>query len=94
MAISKKVTIQQIADEAGVSIATVSRILNRSSNVNPDTRKRVLDAMKVLEFQSKTIGGFLPQNNSILVCCPELSNPFIADVINGIQDVAALCVCQ
>ena len=88
MAISKKVTIQQIADEAGVSIATVSRILNRSSNVNPDTRKRVLDAMKVLEFQSKTIGGFLPQNNSILVCCPELSNPFIADVINGIQDVA------
>ena len=48
MAISKKVTIQQIADEAGVSIATVSRILNRSSNVNPDTRKRVMDAMKAL----------------------------------------------
>ena len=55
MAISKKVTIQQIADAANVSIATVSRILNRSSNVNPETRQRVLDAMKALEFQSKTM---------------------------------------
>ena len=88
MAISKKVTIQQIADEAGVSIATVSRILNRSSNVNPDTRKRVMDAMKALEFQSKNLGAPLLNNNSILVCSPELSNPFMSDVINGIQDVA------
>lgn len=88
MAISKKVTIQQIADEAHVSIATVSRILNRSSNVNPETRQRVMDAMKALEFQSKTMDAPLLRNSSILICTPLLSNPFMSDVITGIQDIA------
>ena len=89
MAISKKVTIQQIADEAKVSIATVSRILNRSSNVNPETRQRVMEAMKALEFQSKSLDSPLAmQNNSILVCFPEMRNPFMADIVDGIQDIA------
>ncbi len=88
MAISKKVTIQQIADEANVSIATVSRILNRSSNVNPETRQRVMDAMKALEFQSKTMDQPLLGNNSILVCTPEITNPFMSEVLTGIQDIA------
>ncbi len=88
MAISKKVTIQQIADEANVSIATVSRILNRSSNVNPETRRRVMDAMKALEFQSKTLDSPLSRNNSILVCLPEIQNPFMTSVIDGMQDIA------
>ena len=88
MAISKKVTIQQIADAANVSIATVSRILNRSSNVNPETRQRVLDAMKALEFQSKTMDSPSQGNNSILVCTPQINNPFMTEVMMGIQDIA------
>ena len=64
------ITIREVAQEAGVSIATVSRVLNNTANVAPDTRKRVLRVVKRLGFKlspsaknqefCKTIGLIVP----------------------------------
>lgn len=50
MAERNDVTIQDVAHEANVSIATVSRVINRSSNVASETRNRVLDVIEDLDF--------------------------------------------
>lgn len=46
----RRSTLQDVAAHAGVSKATASRVLNRSSQVDPDTRQRVLDAMVELDY--------------------------------------------
>ena len=47
-----KPTLIQIADKAGVSIATVSRILNETGQVSPATRQKVLHAIRELEYDT------------------------------------------
>lgn len=82
----KKVTITQIAETAQVSIATVSRLINKTGYVKPETRKKILDAMDALDFHHKA--ETYPDTNSILVCLPDFHNPFNSDIIDGIQSVA------
>ncbi|NIP14991.1 MAG: LacI family DNA-binding transcriptional regulator, partial [Pseudomonadales bacterium] len=48
---SQKVTIVDVAKRAGVSIKTVSRVLNSEPNVRSDTREKVLEAAKALNYQ-------------------------------------------
>lgn len=89
MSIPKKVTIAQIAEKAGVSVATVSRIINRNGYVKPETRQKVLEAMESLNYQSKYVQPGVVQNtNSLLICLPNFHNPFYSDIIDGIQSVA------
>lgn len=83
----KKIGIKQVAAEAGVSVATVSYVLNNSGRVAEDTRKRVLDAARRLGFvrdnaavrlrtgQSKLIGVIL--NNIV--------NPFFSELVAGLE---------
>ncbi|MDD4796400.1 MAG: LacI family DNA-binding transcriptional regulator [Eubacteriales bacterium] len=89
MATSSRITIDEIAREAGVSIATVSRIINRKGNTREETRQKVLAAMERLGY------SFSPQNllcdaqsNTILVCVPDFRNPFNGVIIDGIQSAA------
>jgi DNA-binding LacI/PurR family transcriptional regulator len=89
MGIRSKVTIHDIAKKASVSIATVSRIINNKDTVAKETRDRVLDVMNSLNYKPV----FSPpqseiQNNVILVCVSDLSNPFNSPVIDGIQQAA------
>ena len=48
MSLSKNITIAQIAREASVSVATVSRIINKNGYVKPETRQKVIEAMDAL----------------------------------------------
>lgn len=77
-------TIQLIADRANVSIATVSRIINRTGVVKEATRRKVLDVMDELNY-TPPAPAKKAQSDTILVCLPDLKNPFNSLIIDGIQ---------
>lgn len=84
---SKKPTLTQIGEKAGVSIATVSRVLSGKDPVSPVTRQKVLQAMRELEHGApqKTAPA---SGRKILVLLPDFENPFYAPIIQGIQQTA------
>lgn len=82
----KKVTIHDVAEYAGVSVATVSRILNNSSNVKKDTAATVLNAVQVLGYKSKRDAkNDVSRNPLILVVLPDIENPFYSVILDGIM---------
>ena len=84
-----KITIEEIAKQANVSIATVSRIINNKDNVSPTTKQKVLAIMNELNFSPKPTHPFADSNsNTILMCVPDFDNPFNGAVIEGIQKAA------
>ena len=82
-----KVTIQDIAEKAGVSIATVSRILNQKGVVKPSTQKKVLQAMEELQYDT-TLVSVATSSRLLLAFIPDFANPFYARIIDGIQQTA------
>jgi LacI family transcriptional regulator, repressor for deo operon, udp, cdd, tsx, nupC, and nupG len=84
------VTIQDVAKEADVSVATVSRVLNNSPSVSLDTRKRVQAVIKKLNYQPNLLGRNLRrmETRMILVLLPNISNSFYSRIVKGIEDVA------
>jgi LacI family repressor for deo operon, udp, cdd, tsx, nupC, and nupG len=82
--------IQQVAQKAGVSVATVSRVLNNPTSVTPKTRLKVEDAIKVLKYEPSMLGRNLRNSESrqLLVLIPSISNPFYTEIINGIENFA------
>lgn len=89
MSIANGITIQQVAERAGVSIATISRVINDSGKVKPETRQRVLAAIDELGFEIKNPRYIHTRNKSIIVSFPDLRNPFSNEVIEGIRSVAS-----
>lgn len=83
----EKATLTQIANQAGVSIATVSRILNGTGQVSPATRQKVVQAIRDLEYSS-ALNRVSPVFQPILVLVPDFVNPFYANIIDGIQQTA------
>lgn len=87
-----KVTIHDISREAQVSIATVSRVLNKKGNVSKEVEARVLEAAKKLNYtftKAAPAAESAKRPKLIAVLLPGLSNPFYNDILDGIQDVAA-----
>ncbi|MBP2643537.1 MAG: transcriptional regulator, LacI family [Firmicutes bacterium] len=80
------VTIADVAAMAGVSVATVSRVLNNSYIVSPEKRARVTEAIEALNYKPNVYGRNLRRTESklILVVCSTV----IEEIMNGIQDTA------
>ena len=80
--------IEDIAREAGVSSATVSRVLNAPSLVRPPTRRRVLKAIQETQYVYNALAGGLSarRTSTIGVIIPTITNPIFAMVTKGIQD--------
>lgn len=80
-------TIYEVSELAGVSLATVSRVMNGSSNVSDKTRKKVEDAMNKLGYRPNSIAQSLASNrsNSIGVLIPELKGPFFGFLMAGVE---------
>ncbi|MBP2169438.1 DNA-binding LacI/PurR family transcriptional regulator [Erwinia toletana] len=80
-------SIQKIARLAGVSVATVSRVLNNIDTVKPGNRQRVLDAIKASNYQPNLLARQLrtARSGMLLVMVSNISNPFCADVVQGIE---------
>lgn len=83
-------TIQDVAKAAGVSVATVSRVLNDSPAVIEETREKVLFTIRKLNYQPNLLGRNLRRSKTkmILVILPNISNPFYSNIVKGIEDVA------
>jgi DNA-binding LacI/PurR family transcriptional regulator len=75
-----------VANEAGVSVATVSRVLNGSDRVSEDTRQKVLDACDQLEYRLNPIAQSLRlgRTNSISAILPYLTLPSIVERLRGV----------
>ena len=88
----KRVTIYSVAHEAGVSLATVSRVINDSDVVKEETRKRVQDAIVKLGYKPNAVaqGLALKKTTTIALIVPDGSFNYIDKVINGILDTAKI----
>ncbi len=84
-------TIKDVARRAGVSVATVSRVLNKSDTVTPRTRQRVLDAIREMDYNPNLLGRNLRQSrtNKILVLLPTVSNMFYSRIVSSIEKRAS-----
>lgn len=85
----KKLTIQDIARLAGVSKATVSRVLNQKQNVDPVTREHILKIMQEKGFvPSITASGLAGRRSRLLgVLVPSLTWPLVPELMRGVGEV-------
>lgn len=84
------VTIMDIAREAGVSKATVSRVLNRSASVDSNTRERVEEIIRRKRYSPSTVARNLANGISSIVgiIIPEIDNPFFGELLRGASSIA------
>jgi LacI family repressor for deo operon, udp, cdd, tsx, nupC, and nupG len=82
--------IYEVARRAGVSTATVSRVLSQPGLVSPETRRRVLQAVDRLAYTPNAAANNLRtlRTGKLLVTVPDISNPFFALILQGIEDAA------
>jgi LacI family transcriptional regulator len=85
-----KVTIKDVARLSGVSPMTVSRVINASERVRPDTRRRVQQAISDLGYvPSRLARGLSRQRTGTLaLIVPDVANPFFTLIVRGAEDVA------
>lgn len=86
------VTIYDVARESGFSMATVSRVVNGSVNVKPDTRKKILETIERLGYRPNAVARGLAskKTTTVGVVIPDISNPLFAEVVRGIDDIASM----
>ena len=87
---SNRITIADVAREVGVSMMTVSRVINDKGDVSPVTRKRVLQAIEHLGYRPSGIArGLATQHTGTLgLVVPDIANPFFAEIARGVEHVA------
>lgn len=80
-------TIYEVSKLAGVSLATVSRVMNGSGKVTPRTRDKVESAMKKLGYRPNSIAQSLASNrsNSVGVLVPMFYGPFYGELLSGLE---------
>ncbi len=83
-------TIKDVAKEAGVSIATVSAVINGTRFVAKPTKKRVVDAVARLGYQPNRMARALKQKKSHMIAhiLPSVMNPFFPAALKGVEDAA------
>lgn len=87
-----RATMADVAHEAGVSLMTVSRVINEKGDVSDDTRQRVLAVVERMDFRPSGIARSLAtqRTGTIGLVVPDISNPFFADIARGVADAAYL----
>ncbi|WP_018665441.1 catabolite control protein A [Heyndrickxia acidiproducens] len=86
------ITIYDVAREANVSMATVSRVVNGNPNVKPTTRKKVLEVIDRLGYRPNAVARGLAskKTTTVGVIIPDVSNMLYAELARGIEDVATM----
>ncbi len=85
-------TIKDVAKLAGVSISTVSRVMNDSKPVSPESRRKVLDAIRKLDFKPNELARSLvmKRSNLIGVVVKDIGIPYMAGIIRGIEEIGKM----
>ncbi|MBV7504281.1 LacI family transcriptional regulator [Bacillus sp. sid0103] len=96
-----KPTIYDVAKEANVSIATVSKVINNTGRISEKTKNKVLEIMEELEYQPSSLAAALTGKKTftIGVLVPDIANPFFAEVARALENNAretgyALILCS
>lgn len=86
------VTIYDVAREAKVSMATVSRVLNGNPNVKPETRKKVKDVIERLDYRPNAVARGLAskKTTTVGVIIPDISNLYYSALARGLDDIAEM----
>jgi LacI family transcriptional regulator len=85
-----KVTIADVAREAGVSSQTVSRVINNKGELKPETRRSVIEVIERLGYRPSSIARSLAtkRTHTLGLSVPDIDNPFWPGIARGIEDVA------
>lgn len=85
----KHITIKDIAKHLSLSVSTVSRALVNDKNIRRETKEKVLEAAKTLDYKPNPVATNLKygHTNTVGVIVPEMVTPFASQVINGIQSL-------
>lgn len=83
-------SIKDVAKEAGVSISTVSSVINKNKFVSEEREKRILAAIKKLKYRPNIIarGLRIKSTRAVGVILPDIAQPFFAQVIRGMEEAA------
>lgn len=86
------ITIYDVAREAGVSMATVSRVVNGNKNVKENTRKKVLEVIDRLDYRPNAVARGLAskKTTTVGVVIPNISNSYFSLLAKGIDDIATM----
>jgi len=84
------VTLREVAKEAGVSISTISRTLSGNIPVNEETKLRVMEAVKKLNYRQNVLAKSLKEGrtNTLALIIPNIRNPIFPAVAKGVEDTA------
>ena len=87
---SRRATIGQVAEAAGCSTATVSRVINGGAMISPELRSTVEETIRRLGYRPSAVGRSLKTRRSRSIGCiiPSLTNPVFASSISGVEMVA------
>jgi LacI family repressor for deo operon, udp, cdd, tsx, nupC, and nupG len=99
---ANKATIIEVAERAGVSVATVSRVFNHKGIVSQETCDRVIEAAEALNYQGNRFfrNSFITGNEKhatndlIIINVPSISNPFYSKIVKGVQAAAVRYHCD
>lgn len=84
--------LKEVAKKAGVSVATVSRVLNNRKYINTETRQKVEKAIKHFNYKPNRVAQRLRlkdgQRKLIGLLVPDIQNPFYVDVVRGVEETA------
>src|SRR6266849_6149368 len=80
-------TMREVAEKAGVSPATVSRVLNKTQYISPETEQRVLEVVRQLNYHKNVHARRLATGQSDLfgLVISEIANPYFPEIIRGFQ---------
>lgn len=83
-------TMRDVASKAGVSIKTVSNVINNRPYITPETQQKVLDAIQALGFRPNRSAQALRNRRTLTLAAiiPDIQNPFFTSVVRGIEDYA------
>lgn len=86
----QKMNIKEIAKEAGVSVATVSRVLNHPETVAPKTKKRILELMDEMNYKPNWFARGLnfKKTDTLALLIPNILNPAFVEIAEGVESVA------
>lgn len=86
------ITIKDVAKMAEVSISTVSRVINDSKPVSPEARRKVLNAIEVLEYEPNEIARSLVtrKSNLIGVIVDDIGSFYVAQMVRGIEEIGRM----
>src|SRR5918992_837170 len=84
-------TMRRIAQELGVSVTTVSKVLNEHADIGPATRARVLARVQELGYRPNAVARSLSlrRTNTLGIVIPDLMHSFFVEIVAGIETVAS-----